>query len=201
MNAHRLAMPGTLAALCGLLGVVFVAAPIPAHAQTNIVSRTAWGAKPAVTARMKRHKVSGLMLHHTSVRQQPRISLEKKMRGLQGFSMRPGRVGKRKKPTWGDVPYHFYIGVSGRVAEGRNLAYAGDTNTRYSTDGWIQVVVEGDFKKNHPTAAQLTSLKRLFKQLRSKYGIPANRISGHNDHASTDCPGPNLKKYLPSLRK
>jgi hypothetical protein len=190
-----------LVPLCGLIAAVLVIAPSPAHAEVDIVSRKAWGAKPGVAARMRRHKVSGLMLHHTSVRQQPRISLEKKMRGLQGFSMRPGRVGKRKKPTWGDVPYHFYIGVSGRVAEGRSPEYAGDTNTRYSTDGWIQVVVEGDFKKNHPTVAQLASLAQLFKQLRSRYGIPANRISGHNDHASTDCPGPNLKKYLPSLRK
>lgn len=187
--------------LCGLAGIVAVAAPSVVWAQVDIVSRQAWGAKPAITARMRRHKISGLMLHHTSVRQQPRVSLERKMRGLQDFSMRPGRVGKRRKPIWGDVPYHFYIGVSGRVAEGRSLEYAGDTNTHYNTDGWIQVVVEGDFKKNHPTVAQIASLTQLFRQLRSKYGIPTSRIAGHNDLASTDCPGPHLKTYLPSLRK
>lgn len=189
------------AALSALIGIALVTTTSFAQAQVDIVSRKAWGAKPAATTLMRRHKISGLMLHHTSVRQQPRVSLERKMRGLQGFSMRPGRVGKRRKPRWGDVPYHYYIGVSGRIAEGRSLAYAGDTNTRYSTDGWIQVVVEGDFKKNHPTDAQINSLRRLFKQLRAEHGIPASRISGHNDHASTDCPGPNLKKYLPLLRK
>jgi len=191
---------GTGFGLAGLIGLLTLPPVLPASAQTNIVSRSAWKAKPAVTQRMRTHKISGIMIHHTSVRQQPKISLERKMRGLQGFSMRPGKVGKRRKPSWGDVPYHYYIGVSGRTAQGRSLKYAGDTNTRYNPAGWIQVVVEGDFKTNVPTGAQIASLRRLTKQLRARYGISAKKISGHNDLASTDCPGPNLKKFLPLLR-
>lgn len=171
-----------------------------ASAQTNIVPRSAWGAKPAVAARMRAHRITGIMIHHTSVRQQPRLSLEKKMRGLQDFSLRPGKVGRRAKPAWGDVPYHFYIAVSGRIAEGRSLQYAGDTNTRYDTSGWIQIVVEGDFKTDKPTEPQLAALRRLTGEFKRRYGISGKRIAGHNDMASTDCPGPNLKRYLPSLR-
>lgn len=181
-------------------GMVVPITPLAALAQADIVSRQSWRAKPAVVKRMRPHKVSGIMIHHTSVRQQPKISLERKMRGLQGFSMRPGKVGRRKKPSWGDVPYHYYIGVSGRTAEGRSLSYAGDTNTRYNTSGWIQVVLEGDFKTDHPKPRQLAALRSLIATLKKTYGIPGSKISGHNDHASTDCPGPNLKKYLPSLR-
>jgi len=194
-NRAGIGLAGLSVLIVGMMSV------LPASSQTNIVSRAAWKAKPAVTTRMSTHKITGIMIHHTSVRQQPKFSLERKMRGLQGFSMRPGKVGKRRKATWRDVPDHYYIGVSGRTAEGRSLKYAGDTNTRYKTAGWIQVVVEGDFKKNVPTSAQLASLFRLTRQLRSRYGIPASRISGHNDLASTDCPGPNLKKHLPALRR
>jgi N-acetyl-anhydromuramyl-L-alanine amidase AmpD len=190
-----------------VLQIVFVcgwgiaASPMVAAGQPDTVTRKAWGAKPAATQRMRSHRISGIMIHHTSVRQQPRISLEKKMRGLQSFSQRPGKVGRRRKPAWGDVPYHYYIGVSGRTARGRSLKYAGDTNTRYNTSGWIQIVVEGDFKSDRVRPAQLNSLRRLTARLRQRHNIPGSRISGHNDHASTDCPGPNLKKYLPMLRK
>lgn len=171
-----------------------------AQAQADILSREAWGAKKAIPSRMRTHRPTGIVIHHTSVRQQRRLSLAKKMRGLQGFSQRAGRVGKRRKPAWGDVPYHFYIGVSGRVAEGRGLAFAGDTNTRYNTAGWIQVVLEGDFTKEQPTAGQLASLHGLTRRLAARYRIPPNRITAHDDHASTNCPGPNLKKHIPSLR-
>ncbi|GAG54010.1 unnamed protein product, partial [marine sediment metagenome] len=171
-----------------------------ALAESNVLKREAWGAKPAVTSRMRAHKPSGIVIHHTSVRQQRRLSIEKKMRGLQSFSQRPGRVGKRRKPAWGDVPYHFYIGASGRVAQGRSLKFAGDTNTRYSTAGWIQIVLEGDFTKEKPTGGQLTSLRDLTKRLTRRYGISGERITAHNDHASTNCPGSNLKKHIPSLR-
>jgi len=170
------------------------------HAQDGLVSREAWQAKAAKFELMRLHHPIGIMIHHTSVRQQTKYTLEQKMRGLQGFSQRPGRVGIRSKPPWGDVPYHFYVGVSGRVAEGRNLFYAGDTNTKYNTTGWIQVVLEGDFTREEPNGAQLAALERLTKQLRLRFNISGDRVSAHNDHAETDCPGTNLKKHIPLLR-
>ncbi len=166
----------------------------------ELVTREAWGAKPAIQQRMTEHRPSGLIIHHTSVAQQPKLSLERKMSGLQAFSQRPGKVGKRRKPAWGDVPYHYYIGVSGRIAEGRSLQYAGDTNTNYSTSGWIQVVVEGDFTKEKPAQAQLAALRALTTHLKTTFGITGARITAHDDHASTNCPGSALKRYLPTLR-
>ncbi len=181
-------------------GVAHAALTPNAMAQAGPISRAMWAAQPAVAARMRPHEISGIMVHHTSARQRPNITLRHKMRRLQRFSLRPGKVGQRHKPAWGDVPYHYYIDASGRLAEGRNLAYAGDTNTRYDTSGWVQIVVEGDFTHEQPNPRQLATLDRLTRHLKQHYAISGKRISGHNDHATTNCPGPNLKRYLPSLR-
>ncbi len=187
------------------LGLAVVAAPTMSalaadSAALEILPRVGWKAKPGITKLMKSQTPREIIIHHTSVKQQPKISLERKMRGLQGFSQRTGKVGKRKKPAWGDVPYHYYIGVSGRIAEGRNINYAGDTNTRYSTKDRVQVVLEGYFDKEKPNASQLGSLKALTVWLSKKYNVPADKITGHNDHASTDCPGKHLKVHLPAIR-
>ena len=177
-----------LAALC------FAQWPTGAHASDapKIVSRAEWNAKPPILSRMRNQQPDEIVIHHTGVKQQPQVSLEQKLRGLQSFSQ-----GKKK---WGDSPYHFYIGVSGRIGEARNIAYAGDTNTKYDVMNRIQVVVEGHFDKERPNEKQLASLRRLVSWLTSKYLIPSDKITGHGDHVSTDCPGKNLKTHLSGLR-
>lgn len=159
----------------------------------EIVTRAAWKAKPPILKRMKRQVPREIIIHHTGVRQQPKISLERKLRGLQGFS-------QGEKP-WGDSPYHYYIGVSGRIGEARDVTYSGDTNTEYSVKDRIQVVVEGHFDRNQPTKSQLAALDALVVWLAGQYSIPGSAISAHNDHAQTDCPGKRLKPHLATLRK
>lgn len=176
---------GYVAALCA---VEAVAADKP-----DIVERSAWGAKPAILERMDAQTAREIIIHHTGVKQQPRISLERKLRGLQGYS--------QNTKKWGDSPYHYYIGVSGRIGAARDVTYAGDTNTRYSVQDRIQVVVEGHFDRNIPTRGQLDALERLVVWLAEVHNIPANAISGHNDHAQTDCPGKKLKPFLTVLRE
>ncbi len=170
------------------------------QAKPDFLPRAAWKAKPANAGMMIPHTPREIVIHMTGVRQQPKISLERKMRGLQGYSMRRARIGNRMRDAWGDVPYHFYIGVSGRIAEARDLAYAGDSNTRYNLIGRIQVVVEGSFDREEPNANQIAALTNLVRWLAAKYDVPPSKISGHNDHAATTCPGKNLKRYLPALR-
>ncbi|MEL6623857.1 MAG: hypothetical protein AAFQ11_13430, partial [Pseudomonadota bacterium] len=49
----------------------------------GIVTRDAWGAKPGNAKIMKRQTPREIIIHMTGVRMQPKISLERKMRGLQ----------------------------------------------------------------------------------------------------------------------
>lgn len=165
----------------------------------EIVSRQTWGAGPPDLSLMTKQAPHGVVIHHTSVRQQPKRTLEQKLRGLQQFSQTPGQVGRKRKPAWGDVPYHYYIDAAGRIGEGRDIGYAGDTNTAYDPQDKVQIAAEGDFETEQPTAAQLQALRRLLAWLVEKYAIRPETITSHNDFAQTDCPGKNLKSVLPAI--
>ncbi|MGF1650704.1 MAG: N-acetylmuramoyl-L-alanine amidase [Hyphomicrobiaceae bacterium] len=168
---------------------------------SKILSREAWGAKPAMTERMKRHSPREIVIHMTGVRMQPSVTLQRKMAGLQSFSQRAAKIGKRTRAPWGDVPYHFYISSDGQMAKGRDVGYAGDTNTNYDTAGRIQIAVEGDFTTEMPKPQQLNSLRKLVAWLARLHKVPPSAITGHNAHAATSCPGKNLEAYLPMLRQ
>ena len=195
VHCARLGLGFALTVIVGVLG-----AWGQSEGEPDIVPRSGWGAKPAQRELMTPQTPHEIVIHHTSIRQQPKLSLEQKLRGLQSFSQAPGSVNHRPKPAWGDVPYHFYIDTAGRIGEGRDVNYEGDTNTRYSTANRIQIVLEGSFDKEQPTPEQLGSLDKLVTWLAAKYRVPSSKISGHNDHVATDCPGRNLKSYLPVLR-
>jgi hypothetical protein len=164
-----------------------------------IVTRAMWRAKPPLPG-MSRQQPVGIILHHTGVESNPKIPLETKMRNLQSFSQRElHRVSGQTKKTWPDVPYHFYIDTAGRIAEGRDVRFAGDTNTNYNTSGFIQVVLEGDFEKETPTPNQLQSVGRLLVWLTLSWHLRIEDISVHKDHAPTTCPGYNFMAELPNV--
>ena len=169
---------------------LFVIVPIGSVTAQTVLSRDSWGAKPGITSRMKQHSIQEIVIHHTGVKQQKKYSLKQKLRGLQSYS--------QGKKDWGDVPYHFYIDMHGAIGEGRELRYAGDTNTPYNPANRIHIVLEGHFDGEVPSAGQVSSMAALVDNLQSRFSIPSNKISGHMDHASTDCPGEHL---LPLVRQ
>ncbi|MGB0843931.1 MAG: peptidoglycan recognition protein family protein [Alphaproteobacteria bacterium] len=159
----------------------------------QVLSRGEWNAKPGIESRMKRQVIREIVVHHTGVRKQSKYSLKQKLKFLQEYSQ-----GEKR---WGDVPYHFYIDMNGDVAAGRELAYAGDTNTGYNPANRIHIVVEGDLENERPSDRQIAVLRTLVKQQQAEHGLDPNAVSGHMDHASTDCPGQYLYPVLPSLRQ
>jgi hypothetical protein len=165
----------------------------------RLVTRAMWQAKPALPGMIPQEPTS-IILHHTGVHSNPGVSLEPKMRNLQSFSQRPvHRAAGRTDASWPDVPYHFYLDTAGRIAEGRDVRFAGDTNTGYDTRGHIQVAIEGDFEKEEPTPQQLDAVRDLLAWLTLSWNLKMERISVHKDHAPTDCPGRNFLAVLPTL--
>ncbi len=185
-----------------------MSAPFASHAaaaapaKPEVIARAAWNAAPANESLMRRQTVVGIIIHHTGEKQNRKHTLETKLKNLQSFSMNPGTISGtgKKKPAWGDVPYHYYIDVSGRIGEARNAAFAGDTNTGYKTGGFLQIVLEGHFDSETPDPQQLAALDALVIWFAAASKVAAKDITGHNDHAASDCPGKKLKAYLDALR-
>jgi len=186
--------------------MLFVGCAGPGPSGTNppadlkFLSRAGWNAQPPV-AEMKSHQPGHITIHHTAVKQNPQRSLADKLTALQKFSQNPGTLGNGKtKPTWPDVPYHYYIDCHGQVGEAREVKFVGDTNTKYDPTGHALVVLEGNFEEEQPTAAQLIALRRMIAWLAARYQVPPERVGGHKDFAETLCPGKNLQALLPELR-
>lgn len=171
-------------------------------ADLPVLTRAAWGAAPAGPG-MVPHTPTVITVHHTGTPAHPERPTAEKILALQAFSQRADTLGDgTPKVAWADVPYHYYIGTDGLVAEGRDVRFEGDTNTRYDLTGHVQVVVEGNFEETEPTPEQLASLEGLVVALANTWGIPPDAIAGHGDRAEgqTVCPGANLKPFLPTLR-
>ena len=159
----------------------------------EVISRSQWGARKPVLA-MEKQTPRRITVHHTATRGKHGLSIVKKMASLQAFSQARSKLADgRTKEAWADIPYHFYIAVDGKIAEGRPIGFVGDTNTKYDPTGHITIVVEGNFEKEMPTSEELAALKDLIRDLSRQYAIPPERIGTHKDFAQTACPGKNLE--------
>ena len=166
-----------------------------------ILSRAEWNAHAPI-GEMKANVPSVITIHHTATPPAPDRGLATKLQNLQDFSQREGNMaGGRKKVAWPDVPYHFYIDVNGKVAEGREIKYVGDTNTDYDSSTHILIALEGNFDKAEPTTAQMETLFKMVTWLAKKYKIPADKISSHKAFAPTACPGKHLESKLEEIRQ
>lgn len=179
---------------------VVAAAANPVPAEVTFVPRAAWGARTPVLP-MKVHVPVRLTIHHTGTAQRFDRTLEAKIKALQEFSQRDDSLaGGRKKPAWADVPYHYYLSVDGRVAEGREWKYVGDSNTPYDPSGHLLVVIEGSFDRDTLTTAQRRTVDLLIPSLANHFHIPSRSLASHKDFAETSCPGRNIYSELGRLR-
>jgi hypothetical protein len=194
------------AAACFLLNIhLFAQADKTASSsfpkELKVLTRKAWKASEPVKE-MTTHELKRITIHHSGVKQHPDKTAIEKLKGLQGYSQHESTMANgKKKPVWPDVPYHFYVTSDGRIAEGREIKYVGDTNTEYDPTGHILICVEGNFETEEPSEGQMKSTCKLVRWLAEKYNISADKISAHKDHASTVCPGKNLYAKIPEIRE
>jgi hypothetical protein len=136
------------------------------------------------------HQITHVTLHHTGSPQplMPGEDPTEKLRGLQSW-------GARDR-NWWDVPYHFLIDLEGRVYEGRDYHFMGETNTTYDPEGHFLISVIGNYERQPATPAQLEAIADMMAWAISRYDLPLDRIGGHYNYAETGCPGKELKKYL-----
>jgi hypothetical protein len=183
-----------------MISAILCTAVLASPPMPSIVTRTEWKASPRL-AGAKPHVIRYVTIHHTGVKSNPARSLEEKLRGLQLFSQREDKLASgQTKPAWPDVPYHYYISIDGRIGEGREWFFTGDTNTEYDPTGHLLIVVEGEFGVEKPTDAQMKSLKDLTIWSCWKWRVPSDRIATHKDYSQqTACPGAALYEKMPQL--
>jgi hypothetical protein len=136
------------------------------------------------------HRITHVTLHHTGDAQplRPEDDPAAKLRGLQSWGA--------SDRNWWDVPYHYLLDLQGRIYEGRDWHYMGETNTAYDPGGHFLISIIGNFDKQEATPAQLASIADMMAWAIQEFDLPLDRIGGHYNYATTDCPGKNLRKYL-----
>ncbi len=144
---------------------------------------------PAMRLRIK-HDIRMITLHHSGSEEplRPEDDVSGKIRDLQLWS--------ESDRNWWDVPYHFLIGLDGRIYEGRDFRYRGETNTRYDVDGHLLISVLGNYDIQESTSEQIEAITDLMAWAVAEFGMSLDKIYGHSDLAATSCPGTHLRKYL-----
>ncbi|MBN2304684.1 MAG: N-acetylmuramoyl-L-alanine amidase [Anaerolineae bacterium] len=98
---------------------------------------------------------------------------------------------------WADIGYHFGVGKSGQVFEGRDLAARGTHVEGYNT-GSVGVVFFGNFEVESPTVEQIESGRGLIDWLALR--LELTHLAGHGDFNDfTKCPGAHMVVYLDTL--
>jgi N-acetylmuramoyl-L-alanine amidase len=154
----------------------------------EIINVESWGGTAADSSRAVRHVPNRITLHHQGETFTRGRDVREYLRSLQGWS--------RSTRGWIDIPYHYIVDFEGNVYAGRDIDFAGDTNTPYDTAGHALIEVIGNYEDIEPNAAQLAAVARLMAMLAKKYNISPDTIVGHKDVAATTCPGKNLYRYL-----
>ena len=137
-----------------------------------------------------RHEITHVTLHHTGSPEplRPDENPRQKLQGLQAW-------GARDR-NWWDVPYHYLIDLEGRIYEGRDWHFMGETNTTYDPEGHFLISVIGNYGKQEATTAQLNAIADLMAWALERFDLPVERIGGHYNYAGTTCPGEHLRKFL-----
>jgi len=100
----------------------------------------------------------------------------------------------RLERQWADVAYHFLVGRSGSIYEGRDWHVRGTHVAGFNT-GSIGICLLGNYMQQQPTAQQLTQAQWLINWLAER--LQLTHIAGHRDfNTGTLCPGDHLAPYI-----
>jgi len=173
------------------------ASPAPIAAQDfEILERSTWHAQAPKRSRLttNRRPWTRITVHHSAL-----PSLQLRSLGASSEEVRDIQTVHMRDKDFGDIGYHFLIDPTGRIYKGRDLGYqgahaggAGGANNV----GNIGICLLGDFDNERPDPRALASLEELLGALRSRHGIAAGRVKGHQDYKATQCPGRNLESWV-----
>ena len=104
-----------------------------------------------------------------------------------------------RNQNWGDIGYHFLIDPSGRVWEGRPLAWQG-AHVKDNNEGNIGICVLGNYEQQSITDRQAFALDNFLASTMRQYRIAKNRVYTHREFRPTACPGRSLQARMDTMR-
>lgn len=153
----------------------------------EIVSRAEWGALAPRGSYSRNATIATVVIHHTAGRL-PAATLADESAAVR--EVQRGHLAQ----GWTDVGYHFLVGPSGRVYEGRPRWAIGAHVLDHNT-GTLGISFLGNYELVNPSAASIAAATQLLEHL----GLERTRRVGHYQLGPTACPGKNLKSHVPKL--
>lgn len=164
-----------------------------------VIPRSMWRARP-VKERSTRGmgRITRMTVHHTGddpIWSRDLTEAAALIRRIQNYH--------QEHRGWADIGYHYIVDRSGHVWQGRPLKYQGAHARGSANRGNIGVVVLGNYTRQRLTEAQRETLLILLAKLSSYFSIPPEKIYTHSEilGGSTDCPGPELARYVRAARE
>lgn len=173
--------------------------------QPRIISRKGWGATESWATREPgyRRPVT-FVIHHTVTTNNPQNPAAIVRAILRYHAISRG---------WGDIGYNFLIDRQGNIYEGRKGGdgVVGVHAGRYNY-GSIGIALLGDYRSAQMTPAMKEALLSLMAWEADRFGIhplesshfidrDLPHVLGHRDVMATVCPGDQVYRLLPELRK
>jgi hypothetical protein len=203
-TSRRMFLRGAAAAVLGGVPAVNLLAsmskkPLPGHDLSflgtgiEVMQRSAWTAMEAQALILKpAGYFDRITIHHTGAFNN-HFDKDEVAQDMEAIQL------VHHEREYGDIGYHFVVDASGRVWEGRSLAYEG-AHVGGQNDNNIGIVLLGNFEEQTVSAQADASLLVLIQRLRLQYQIKSHRLYGHRDLGKSLCPGQNLYSRIVKLR-
>ncbi len=175
--------------------------------QPTIIMRSQWGASSGGTCSSPVYGATtlGAVIHHTA-------GSNTYTKSQSASIVKATQAYHINSRDWCDIGYNFLVDKYGQIFEGRKggitkpvrAAHSGNDAVNQETMG---VSLMGTFSSTEPTAAMKSSVANLVAWRFAQYKRPAkgtyslggktlNRIAGHRNVVSTECPGAKVYAWL-----
>lgn len=98
-----------------------------------------------------------------------------------------------------DIGYHYVVDPAGRVWQGRATSLQG-AHVKDNNENNLGIMVLGNFDRQRPTAAQITTLDAFVAGEMRRYNVGPGNVFTHQELNPSACPGRNLQTYMVASR-
>lgn len=169
-------------------------APSGTFGYSGLVQRSSWSRGNPVPALMDRMlPINRITVHHDGM--SPFTATAQSAAASRIEAIRRAH----RNQNWGDIGYHFLIDPSGRVWEGRPLAWQG-AHVKDNNEGNIGICVLGNYEQQSITDRQVFALDNFLASTMRQYRIAKNRVYTHREFRPTACPGRSLQARMDTMR-